>query len=130
MLSFARKLSPDIIEAKEELLYSAILNSDLETLDKLMHQDMLFVNQAGQIITKDMDLATYRSGNLVIDVLKTSDRQVRIIEDVALVTVKVIIAGKFNLRQFKNAFQYTRLWKQTDEGCKIISGSCITIPAA
>jgi hypothetical protein len=40
----------------EEMLRKAMLSSDLQTLDELIHDDLIFVNHFGQILTKEADI--------------------------------------------------------------------------
>lgn len=54
------------IIACEERLRKAMLSSNVEVLNELIADDLLFVNQSGQIISKEADIEVHRSGNLKI----------------------------------------------------------------
>ena len=56
----------DEILALEKKLYKAVIESDLNALDDLLHDDLLFVIPSGDVITKQIDLKTYRDGSLKI----------------------------------------------------------------
>ncbi|WP_231634864.1 nuclear transport factor 2 family protein [Pedobacter sp. PACM 27299] len=40
----------------ENQLYDAMKSSNVEMLDKLLHNDLLFIVPSGETITKEMDL--------------------------------------------------------------------------
>lgn len=115
-----------IVNAEIELL-TAIKNADVSTLDKMLHDDLLFNLPDGQTITKEFDLETYRSGKMKIEVLEASDQIIRIIGDTAVVSVIVLLKGSYDNNVISNSFRYIRVWKQFDESLKVIAGSCIEL---
>ena len=58
----------DILD-QENRLYEAIKESNINVLEELLHDDLLFVLPSGDVITKEMDLQSYRDGNLKISEL-------------------------------------------------------------
>lgn len=115
-----------IVNAEIELL-TAIKTADIPTLDKMLHDDLLFNLPDGQTITKELDLNSYRSGKMKIDVLEASDQIINIIDDVAVVSVIVMLRGTYDGNVLNGAFKYIRVWKQFDESLKVIAGSCVTL---
>ncbi|MCX2454366.1 nuclear transport factor 2 family protein, partial [Pedobacter sp. PLR] len=73
----------------ENQLYDAMKSSNVEILDKLLHNDLLFIVPGGETITKEMDLETYRNGNLKIVELIPNIEQLNIIDDLAVITLKM-----------------------------------------
>ncbi|MEK4487017.1 nuclear transport factor 2 family protein [Psychrobacillus sp. FSL H8-0484] len=45
-------MEENLIIEHEEMLRKAMLSSNLKTLDQLIHDDLIFVNHFGQILTK------------------------------------------------------------------------------
>lgn len=78
------------IETCEEKLMQAMKNCDLAIIGELLHDDLLFNAPNGETITKDIDMAAYRSGNMVVDDYSISDRQISLIDDTAASRRKVI----------------------------------------
>jgi len=113
-----------IVNAEIELL-TAIKNSDVLALDKILHDDLLFNLPTGQTITKEFDLNTYRSGKMNIHALEASDQIINIIGDTAVVAVIISLKGAFDNNPINGVFRYIRVWKQFSEGLKVIAGSCI-----
>jgi hypothetical protein len=54
----------------EEMLRKAMLSSDVKVLGELIHDDLIFVNHFGQILTKGADIEAHRSGVLKLLILK------------------------------------------------------------
>ena len=85
----------------ENRLYEAIKNSDIKELDELLHDDLLFIIPSGEAITKEMDLATYRNGNLKIKELIPNVEELKIIEDIAIITLQMDLKGTSNDEPFE-----------------------------
>lgn len=120
-------LTKNSILAQEEKLYSAIKDGNINLLDELLHQDLLFIVPSGEVITKKIDLDTYRDGKLKISELLPTAENLNIIDDVAVVTVIMEIKGEFDQVPFEAKYRYIRFWKQFDDGIKVIGGSGIAI---
>jgi ketosteroid isomerase-like protein len=115
-----------IVNAEIELL-TAIKKSDISVLEKMLHDDLLFNLPDGQTINKEFDLNVYRSGKMKIDALEASDQTISIIDDVAVVTVTVLLKGNYNQNPLDGTLRYIRVWKQFDDSLKVIAGSCVQL---
>jgi len=107
----------------ENELYAAIKNSDLGALDKLLHNDLLFVIPSGQTITKEMDLKTYSEENLKINELVPYMEELNIIDDLAVIILKMELKGNYNNAPFEAKYKYIRFWKKFPDGIKVVGGS-------
>ena len=116
----------EIIKLEEELLV-AIQSSDVGTLDKLLHNDLLFITPDGQTITKQMDLAAHRSGTMVVEELKSTIEQISVIESTAVVIVVYETKGKMLGNSIQGRFRYIRIWNLIVGDWKVIGGSCIQV---
>ncbi|MGN7810238.1 MULTISPECIES: nuclear transport factor 2 family protein [Flavobacterium] len=115
-----------IVTAEIELL-TAIRNSDIAVLEKLLHDDLLFNMPDGQTITKEFDLNSYRSGKMKIDSLEASDQIINVIGDSAVVAVTVSLKGTYDNNPINGVLKYIRVWKQFDDNLKVIAGSCVQL---
>lgn len=115
-----------VVNAEIELL-TAIKNADVSTLEKILHDDLLFNLPDGNTITKNFDLDSYRSGKMQVESLEASDQIINIIDDVAVVTVAVSLKGTYDNTPINAVLKYIRVWKQFDEELKVIAGSCIPL---
>ncbi|MDR7209790.1 nuclear transport factor 2 family protein [Flavobacterium piscis] len=115
-----------IIQSEIELL-TAIKNSDVLILEKILHEDLLFNLPTGQTITKEFDLDAYRSGKMKIESVEASDQIINIIDNTAVVAVTVSLKGTYDNTVIDGVFRYIRVWKQYEGNLKIIAGSCVVL---
>lgn len=116
----------DIIELENKLL-QAISTSDLAQLDSLLHKDLLFLAPTGNVITKEMDLASHKAGEMIVEQLTSTIENIKIIEDSAIVIVVYDTKGTMLGNPIEGKFRYLRVWKQADKELKVIGGSCMKI---
>lgn len=116
-----------IVEA-ENKLFSAQLISDVAVLDRLLHDDLVAVAPTGQIVTKQMDLDSHRAKTMVIEDASTEINEIRIIGDTALVIVTMKAKGKMMGTPLEGTFRYFRVWKQFEEGVKIVGAGIMQMP--
>lgn len=119
-------LKSDIIE-QENKLYKAIIESNINTLDELLHTDLLFVIPSGEVITKEIDLRTYQDGALKINEINSQIEALNIIEDTAVITLSMMLKGSYNGEVFEGKYRYIRFWKKFKNGIKVIGGSGMAI---
>ncbi|WP_210465115.1 nuclear transport factor 2 family protein [Rufibacter roseolus] len=120
-------ISKTEILGMEERLIEGIKGSDIKFLEKSLHKDLLFLAPNGQIITKEMDLASHRAGEMEVEQLIPTFEQVRIIGDTALVVVVYDTKGTMLGNPIQGKFRYFRVWKQFPDGLKVMGGSCIKL---
>jgi ketosteroid isomerase-like protein len=116
----------DIIEIENKLIHG-IKTSDIKLLDKILHDDLLFLAPNGQIVTKEMDLASHRAGEMQVEELIANFEEIKIIGDNAIVVVVYDTKGKMLGNPIQGQFRYIRVWKMFTDGLKVIGGSCFKI---
>lgn len=116
----------DII-AVEEKLIAAIKDSNIMLLEALLHDELLFMAPNGQIVTKEMDLASHRAGEMKVDELSANFEQVNIIGDNAVVVVVYDTKGSMLGHPIHGQFRYVRIWKNFPDGLRVVGGSCCEI---
>lgn len=112
---------------QEDKLYKAIQESDIALLDELLHEDLLFVIPSGEVITKEMDLQTYRSGNIKINKLIPKVENLNLLDDLAVITLTIELQGSYLNEAFESRYRYIRFWKKFPDGIKVVGGSGIAI---
>ncbi len=111
----------------ENTLLEAIKKSDTSVLEKILHDDLLFVVPGGNVITKALDLASHRAGEMVVEEIIPTIEQINIIEDTAVVTVVYDSKGSMLGNPIRGKFRYIRFWKRFPDGFKVIGGSCVQV---
>lgn len=121
------KLAKVDIENAEFCLADGIKKSDTLLLDRYLHDELLFMAPTGQTITKQMDMATHLSGEIVVDKLVVSVEQINIIGDTAISTTHYDTKGKISGKPVEGKLRYIRVWKLFDNELKVIAASCAQV---
>ena len=119
----------DVVVELEERLEHAMRTSDVLVLDELLADDLLFTNHQGLVVSKQEDLEVHRSGLLQLDSLRTSDRSIRELGNVAIVAVRVQLAGRHANNYFESTFRYTRVWALQGIRWKIVAAHASAVAA-
>lgn len=116
----------EIIVVESELI-SALKNGNLETMDRLLHDDLLFTIPDGEVITKAQDLDSYSSGRMAVEDMVPSEQRIQIVGDNAVVSVKINLKAQYMGHKVEDDFRFTRVWKLFDKQWKVIAGSSVKI---
>ena len=112
------------IELAEEKLRVAMLNSDTDTLDKLISPELIFTNHLGVVVSKQDDLSLHESGELKIESMHLSDMVIKLINGQAAVSVTAKIRSLFKGEAHHASFKFTRLWVRENSSCVVAVGHC------
>ncbi|GGD14645.1 nuclear transport factor 2 family protein [Hyunsoonleella pacifica] len=115
-----------IIEVESELLL-AMKRADINKLDDLLHDKLLFNIPNGQTITKVMDLETYGSGNMKITDIHATNQDINLIEDTAIVSTTINMKGMYFDFVIDGTYKIIRTWKLINRQWQVISGSSIQL---
>lgn len=103
-------LERQIIEAEEKLRV-AMLDSDVDALNELLANELIFTNHFGQVFTKQDDIDAHQSGIINIESITPSEQQIKLIgRNVAIITVKVNIIGSYAGIKSNTNLRFTRIW--------------------
>lgn len=122
-----QRLTGSSIEEAERLLLEAIKTSDVNTLERMLHDDLLFIAPNGQTVTKEMDLASHRAGTMVVEEVIPTIEAIHLIDDTAVCIVVYQTRGRMMGAPVAGRFRYIRVWKIFNDGLKVIGGSCIQL---
>lgn len=111
----------------EEKMVDAIIRSNVDVLDQLLHDELVFVNHLGMTISKKDDLAPHINGELKIAAIEISDQQFRHFGDTVVVSVIKKIKGSYLHQEFESLLKFTRVWKLFDQQWKVIAANSVTV---
>ncbi|KGC06874.1 MULTISPECIES: nuclear transport factor 2 family protein [Burkholderia] len=111
-----------VIEPSETALRAAMLANDVDVLDTLLDDDLVFTVPTGQVISKEDDLAAHRAKLLRLDTLDVHEMRACAIDGMILTTTRATLAGRFDGTAFAGTFAYTRLWRRSGANWRVIAG--------
>jgi len=120
-------MNPEVesqIRACETRLYSAMLASNVDELDALIADDLLFAGPTGELATKAMDLELHRSGGTQFHEFTPKELEIRVwSEEFVLASAKIFLRGTYLGQEFAGDFRYIRVWRKGQQGWQIVGGS-------
>jgi hypothetical protein len=111
-----------IIKSENKLL-EALKVGNIEVLEELLHDNLIFNIPTGQTITKTIDIENYRSGILKVCDIVVNDQIIKITGDIATVAVTLNLKLQYASQLVDGKFRYLRVWKLDDNSWKVIAGS-------
>lgn len=112
----------------EKRFLEAIKTKDLDTLDELIHEDVLFLLPNGHTLTKPQVLDNYREGNIMISMSTSSEIKMNVIGDTAVITLNIELQGRYFDQVINSHFRYLRVWKLFFGHWKVIAVSGVKLP--
>ena len=93
-----------------------MLRSDVNALDALLAPELVFTSHLGHVLGKQDDLAAHEAGLVKIDELTPSDQRLQLRDDVAIVSVRVHLSGRYAGTPSNGDFRFTRVWAISSSG--------------
>jgi hypothetical protein len=121
-MSKERSDADESLLASEAALRRAQLAGDVAELDRLVDDDLAFTGPDGAVYSKADDLEAHRAGWVRIQRLEPSDERVQRFGNVAVITVRMEMAGSFRGESFAGPFRYTRVWCARPTGWRVVAG--------
>jgi ketosteroid isomerase-like protein len=106
---------------EERALQAAMLASDVDELDRLLHPELLAVGPDGHMIDKAGDLASHRSGVFRITELDEEEARVKVLGNVALTFVVLRVRGTIDEEEVSGRMRYTRTWIRDGRAWQVLA---------
>ena len=100
----------NIIENHEDRLTDAMLSSNIDELDLLLSDNLIFTDHTGSLNSKMDDINSHKSGFVSINSIKRTDQKICTYEKTAIVSVIMDISGTFGGNPANGKFRFTRTW--------------------
>ncbi len=103
---------------------SALMHSDLETLDRLLADDYRYENDLGRRLTKQQILNLFRTGNLHYDFVTSTNSKADVDSTLTrcLFTAQAQSKGQLQGRPFNDRYTYTNTYEKRSSGWQLVSG--------
>ncbi len=109
----------------EEMLRSAMLSNNIELLEELLSDELIFVNHLGQWLSKEEDINVHRSKSLDIAGMEVLEQEVKLFQELAVTVTKVALNGALATGEsIGGEYCYTRVWKDVGGKLKVVSCHC------
>jgi ketosteroid isomerase-like protein len=120
------------IAALEEQIREAQLNADIEALNRLISDDLLFTGPTGEVGTKAEDLEAHRSGAVRFLEHEPEELRIRRVGDsVAVTALRARLAVDVAGTVVRGVFRYTRVWARENGGnWQVVGGHVSQVGAA
>jgi hypothetical protein len=115
-------LSDDALHAAEAALRAAQFTNDTAALERLLDDALAFTGPDGAIHGKGDDLQAHRERWLRLTRLEPSEERIQRFGSIAVVTVRMDMAGRFKGSSFAGPYRYTRVWCARPDGWRIVAG--------
>jgi len=106
----------------EEVLRVAMVNSDIDQLQELISDDVLFTSHFGVLISKEDDIGIHQSGSLKFESIELSNHIIKLHQNFAAVSVQAEIKASFNGQPSDGSFMFTRIWSKQSDKLKVVAG--------
>jgi ketosteroid isomerase-like protein len=101
---------------------TAILQRDMATLEKIWADDYVFVNAAGDVLTKTERLVNIKSGATTLDSINEEENvTVRVYQNSAVATSLVTLKGQYSGQPISGEYRSTLVWVKGPEGWQLVS---------
>ena len=117
------------IVSLEDKRYAAMTSGDFAALEVLLHEQLLYTHSSGVTDTKASWLESQRSGKTRYKSVSITDRKVRLLGDVALVTGKAHIEAEVNGQPRTIRLIFLNAWTKTLQGWKFVAWQSTPQPA-
>ena len=111
----------------EERLRQAMLSSDVEVLDELLAESLVFTAPRGEVISKQTDLDCHKAKLQRLVELNPSDQSIVMYDNFAVVTVKMQLIGLFKNNPIDGIYCYTRVWADMNGKWQVVAGHVSSI---
>ena len=109
----------------EEMLRSAMLSNNVELLEELLSDELIFVNHLGEWLSKEQDINAHRSKSLDIAGIEVLEQEIKLFQELAVTVTKVALNGALATGEsIGGEYSFTRVWKDVEGKLKVVSCHC------
>jgi ketosteroid isomerase-like protein len=120
--------SPDddrrVVAALDTEFQAAVKHHDVETMDRILHDEMILVLGDGRVVTREDQLRSAREKTIEYEIQDEDPgtQVVRVWGDTAVVTARLWIRGTKNGEAFNRRLWFSDTYARTPQGWKYVFG--------
>ena len=119
------KTHEDVIAATEDLMLKALAKADLVTLSKMLHPDVIYTNENGEVFNGLKNLQINDVNVLCFDAIHVVERSISVFNNVAIVNSFEKRTGRYLGLYFNSEYRLTRTWKFIGNKWMLIATSAV-----
>ncbi len=112
----------------EQRLQAAVRSGDVETLDLLLDDRVVYTGPDGRSLTKADDLQAHRSRILAVEAFDQQDLHVTVVGSTGITHVLAVLQGTAEGRPFTARLRYTRTWVHADDTWRVLAAHASAVP--
>ena len=113
----------------EDQRFGAMIARDFAALEKLVHDELLYTHSSGLTDTRASWLESMKSGKTRYKSVSCTERKVRVLGEVALVTGRAAIEAEINGQPRSLKLLFLNAWARTPQGWKFVAWQSCPQPA-
>lgn len=118
----------DTVELVERRRFSAMIAQDLEALEPMLAEELNYGHSNGEVETKPQFLETIRTGRIRYEALDVKKLDVRLYDDIALVTGSVACKAQVGGQPLAIDLRYTDAYVRRDGRWQLIAWQSTRVP--
>lgn len=122
-------MTNDPILKREAELLDAMFTNDVNALNDLLDDDLIFTGLGGVVIGKQEDLNAHRERRLRLVRSEPSEQRITRCGPTAIVSVQIDMEGTYDGAPFNGRFRYTRVWCKRGDRWRMVSGHMSVVEA-
>ena len=108
--------------AAENQFFTGLLESNVETLDRILAEDFMLIDvMGGSEIPKAVLLEVIRSGQLKFETIERLDSRVRFYQTAAVITGSTQMSGRFGATPFTAHSRYTHVFVEEQSEWRLVA---------
>jgi hypothetical protein len=128
MYSFGQTISENEVTNLSKNLFNWEIHNNIDSIDNLLHSQLVVVNSKGETLSKLQYLATFKSGTMTHNSIEIEESKTTVLNNTAIVAGK----GVFNITASGNNvirhLSYLETFVKTKDGWKLFGLKASVIP--
>lgn len=114
----------------EQHLQQAMMKNDVATLERLLHDELMFTDFTGTVVGKREDLDGHASGSMQItEIAFVEPPVIRLYGETAIATVKAHVKGIYQGTPSAGFYRYLRVWLFQEDRWQVVAGNISVVSA-
>ena len=128
MYSFGQTISENEVTNLSKSLFNWEIHNKIDSIDNLLHSQLVVVNSKGETLSKLQYLATFKSGTMTHNSIEIEESKTTVLNNTAIVAGK----GVFNITAGGNNMirhlSYIETFVKTKDGWKLLALKASVLP--